>query len=183
MLFLGIDPSQRHTGLCFLENREAEPHFCEIQTGDLPLAESALDLRSDFRTWVGHMMQRGDTLLVAMEKQVVGGHMSLTLFHIQMVLIEELATFSDRRVKLVFPLPVQLKKYMRERHGVIVSSKTQIVRSYQEKYGGGRISSHKVEAFYLALMGIDCSEGSWKYKLPAREPPLSRLEIVGGVRD
>jgi len=102
------------------------------------------------------------------------------MFYIQMICLGVIESrFVALDPRLVMPLPVQLKSYMRKVYDVNITSKSTIVKSFKEQCGyEGRISQHKVEAWFLARLGEDVCTGMFKYKLPSREAPLVSWRII-----
>lgn len=179
MRILGIDPSQRHTGLALYTGGSVV--FREIKPIEVDVLSSVLRLKESLRTYLKEIPQVQE-LVVSMEKQVLSGHSSTLLFYVEMAVAEVLHEVGVR--KMVSPLPIQLKSFMKKVEGVGIASKTEIVASfrarYGEEYGVSRISSHCVEAFYLVKLAKAVLEGSWGYKLPASEVPLYPWSVIGG---
>lgn len=193
---VGIDPSQRHTGLCLLREGETEPRFYEIQTGTQDIMTSSIIIEQELKHWM-RFLNCLDTVF-CLEKSVSGGFTSALLFHVQMVILKTIEQWpfyaapspcgvkpSVARVRLVWPLPVQLKSYMQKMCGVqgvskeaIVARCKQMVPSYK-----GRMSSHKADAYFLARLGKAVIEGRWSYKLSEKELrilPNEQWEIING---
>lgn len=179
--FIGIDPSLRHTGICYLKEN-SRPIFHEIQ----PKSKDILSAAEELRNGIGGIrtsfpMILRSTLVVSLEKQLsIGAHTSALMFYIQMVVLE---TLNENFVnfQLVMILPVQLKSYMRTMANVDIRNATTIVRSFKNNMGyQGRISQHCVDAYYLARAAKDVQEGRWSYKLPSKEQPLHPWDILHG---
>ena len=181
---IGIDPSQRHTGIAILENG-SRPAFYEIK-GKGDILSCALQIRQELTDILSTEANEGT--LYCVEKQLsVGGHSSSLQFYIQMIVLETIGQFVFEKYELdpvfVMPLPVQLKSFMQKAHDMRTKTKTEIVESWKEKYqefdwAQGRISSHKVDAFCLANMGLEIMDLNWEYKLPTKEAPLIPWEII-----
>lgn len=180
-VIIGVDPSQRHTGLVALSTVVGStPRFSEIQPKDSILA-SGLQIKAEFIAWVRLMKVTfpGEDLIFSIEKQLpVGGQTSALQFYIQLCVLEGIGQFinTEKRQEVVMPLPVQLRSYMRKRHNVDITSASSGVASFKDQYknepwmvGLTRISQHKVDAFYLAKLAEDVMAGYWKYKLPSRD--------------
>lgn len=184
---VGIDPSQRHTGLCFMNRKDSsEPslRFHEIKTDGLDVLSSKLKIYDDLHQWMNNLDKEfpiKKNVIFAVEKQLsVGGHTSPLLFYIQMSILEVIKE-RDSDPVLIMPLPIQLKSYMKRRHGVDITNATTIVRDFKMKNNfSGRISQHCVDGFYMALLGKDVFEGSHTYKLPSKEFRLTPWEIKNG---
>jgi hypothetical protein len=121
-----------------------------------------------------------------MEKQVVGGHSSLLLFYVQMAILATIKGFMTvKPVEIVMPLPIQLHSYMKKMHGIDYASKSTIVAGFKRNHSSQswaqkRISSHLVDAYYLARLGNHVRAGKWRYKLPSNEEPLVPWKIMNG---
>lgn len=180
MNFIGIDPSQRHTGLCLLT--EAKSSFYEIQPTQDSLLGSLEYLAEEFRGWLAVNWKEGD--LICMERQLsVGGQSSSLMFCVQMLILACIREVTKQEeMQLVLPLPIQLKSYLKKRHGIDTKNKSSIVAGFKEQTGWQwRISSHRVEAYYLACLGRDVSLGSWQYKIPTKEVRLFSGTILNGA--
>jgi len=177
--FIGIDPSQRHTGLCLLE--EAGPSFWEIS----PKHDNVLDCldqtTDELASWLAR--NSGKDTLICIERQMSkGGQMAPLMYCVQMVVISTIKRHRPLMdLELVLPLPIQLKSYMTKIHGLDISSKSTIVAGFREKLSWEpRISSHKVDAYYLAQLAKDVFLGSWQYKLPSKEAKLFAGTVING---
>lgn len=194
-LLIGIDPSQRHTGICVIVDG-GEPIFHEIAPSleECPvLLDSLLYLRRETRNFLATYFDRSQSstteVLLGMEKQVGGGNMSMTLFSAQMTIWGVFQAFlPPNSILLVNPLPIQLKSYMRKRFGVDLENKSAIVESFKKQYGTShnvdlkRISSHKVEAWYLTQMAKEVKNGTWAYTPPSKEKPLVTWKTLYGQK-
>jgi len=183
--FLGVDPSQRHTGLCLYE-QGAESIFFEIKPQAQDLITSTDELRQNLRRARVSLGVDTSRLVCSMEKQLsAGAHTAALMFHVQMVVLEELRDWMlPRDLVLVMPLPIQLKSYMKKVHEVDTKNATSIVQSFRKIHGfEGRISQHCVDAWFLVRMAEDVLAGRWTYKLPSKERPLFPWRTVNGEGD
>lgn len=176
-MIIGIDPSQRHTGLCLLT--KAGPVFHEIKTEDADVLTSAAILRKGLREFISG--NNAATAAFALEKQLsVGGQSSSLQFHFQMMVLEVIKQASSNPT-LIMPMPIQLQSYVRKQHGCTNPKGRTLVQHFQRTTGHNRrISEHCVDAFYLAKLGQDVLAGVWRYKLPEREAPLIPWRIRNG---
>lgn len=176
MLAIGIDPSLRHTGLCFL-SEGAEPFFMEIKTTSPDILSAARELKLELlKVLSGPQMD--SPIIFGIEKMLMSGWSSNTLFYVQMVVLREIQRYFHGPFTCM-PLPVQLKAYMRDVHNVSIKDKTSIVRSFKEQTGIKGMSSHCAEAYYLARLAKDVYEGRWSYKL-SKDLPIIPWEVSGG---
>lgn len=182
MGWLGIDPSQRHTGLCHLTVTEA--FLYEIKTGDLDVLSSAAHIRLEFKTFVKknnpHRLP-----IFCIEKQLsVGGHSSSLMFHMQMNVFETiklLAKEYNEEPTIIAPLPIQLQSYCTKLLGLkAVKGKTYVDEVKRLMKQEGRMSIHKADAYCLARLGRDVIDGVWSYKLPQSEAPLFPWKVTNG---
>ena len=179
MNFIGIDPSQRHTGLCVLRN--SGPSFFEIQPDQPNILECMDQLSNEFSSWLCQNYRTGDQICI--ERQLsMGGQMSSLMFLVQMVVLSCIKRHAPlQEMRLVMPLPIQLKSYMSKVHGIDTKKKSYIVAAFKEQLSWSeRISSHKVEAYYLARLAEDVLLGRWQYKIPSRETNLFEGTILNG---
>lgn len=176
---LGVDPSQRHTGLCLL--RGAEPIFHEIKTGKEDVLTSARTVRREFRAFV-HEHQCQDAALCIERQLVMGGQSSSLMFHMQMNLMEAVKQLWGHPQQLMMPLPNQLQSYLYHRHKIPTSaSDGAIVKFFKEHTGRNkRISIHCVDAYFLAQLGREVLKGDWKYKQPSKEPAQIPWRLIDG---
>lgn len=174
MKYLGVDPSERHTGLVILDKGH-QPIFHEIYTGTKTVIEAAAQIREDLNHfWVVNLGLR-EEVCFAIEKQLpVGGQSSALLFYIYMAVLESTLPFRNtHQCHFVSPLPGQLKSYIKKMYRIETTSKTTIVNGWKAMFKyRERISSHRVEAWFLARLARDVLEGNWRYNLPSREAPL-----------
>lgn len=183
MKILGIDPSERHTGLALLE-KGRRPIFAEITTGTLCTIEAISLIRTDLSRFWTENIDVEDELCLSVEKQLpVGGQSSALLFYVYMTVLEVAYTVGSGNFHFVSPLPNQLKAYIRDVHGIDAHGhKSSIVQGWQKKYNyQKRISSHRVEAWFLARLARDVLEGRWTYKLPSKEAPLVPWRTTNGL--
>lgn len=177
--FIGIDPSQRHTGLCLLT--ETGPSFYEIS----PKHDNILDCLDELANELSSYLAQnyGSDTTICVERQLsVGAKSSSLMFLFQMAVLSMIKhAHPMEEMRLIMPLPIQLKSYMIKVHGLDTSKKSTIVAGYKAATGqSGRISSHKVDAYYLARLGRDVSLGSWRYNKPSKEAKLFAGTILNG---
>jgi len=180
--FVGIDPAQRHTGLCLLQPG-VKPQFYEIKT-TRDLLSSVQHIRGSLQDWLGGRVDPDETVF-GVEKQLSkGGHMSALLFFVQMTVLEVIQEFFEtKEPRIVMPLPIQLMSYMKKRHMVPISSAADIVGHFKDTYDHKeRISQHCVDAFYLAQMAKEVYAGQYSYPLPSKEQPLVPWRTINGQR-
>lgn len=174
---IGIDPSQRHTGVCVVRrnNPTVIAESYDIETGKLSILDSGLLIRGELR----RLFSRYPNATYAVEKSMPGARCGALLFYVQMILLEELSAGTDR--KLVHILPVQLKSFMKSKVGVVPSNKTEIVRYARElsKFKG-RMSSHIADAYFLALAAGDVRDGLYSYNISRGELPIISWRVLGG---
>lgn len=177
-MFWGIDPSQRHTGLCFYGG--GPTYFNEITTEGLDVLSSGLTIRrsliATFRALEG-----GTTAAFCVEHQLpVGGQSSALLFHIMMCVLEAINHVNPNPT-ILLPLPIQLQSYVAKRHGSPTKGRP-YVEQFQRTFGHtGRISQHRVDAYYLARLAEDVANGTWEYKLPSKQAALTPWSITNGT--
>lgn len=182
MIFLGVDPGLRKTGLARYE--EGQPiEFQEISTNASNLLGETAEIRAGFRNWLNS--KDGRPFWFTMERQLsTGGESAALMFHVQMLLLEEFEDWTQQQIyepKVSLPLPVQLRSYMKRRWNVDLTNGTSVVKSYKEiTKRPGRISKHCVDAFFLTQMGKDIFSGNFHYKLPTKELTLVPWEILNG---
>lgn len=179
MNFIGIDPSQRHTGLCIL--RDSGPSFFEIQPTQDNILESMDYLADEFSSWLAQNCGSDDQICI--ERQLsMGGQSSSLMFLVQMVVLSCIKRHAPlEEMRLVMPLPIQLKSYITKMHGIDTKNKSNIVAGFKKQLGWTkRISSHRVEAYYLAKLAEDVLLGRWQYKIPSRETNLFEGTILNG---
>jgi len=180
--FVGIDPAQRHTGLCILQPDTA-PLFYEVKTTEDVLTSSQ-KIRGELQVWLWERVAM-DEATFAVEKQLSkGGHTSALLFFIQMTVLEVVqGFFREREPRVVMPLPIQLTSFMKKRYGVPIGSAAEAVGHFKDTYKySGRISQHCVDAFYLAQMAREVEAGEYGYPLPSKEAPLVPWRTLNGER-
>jgi hypothetical protein len=188
-MILGVDPSQRNTGLCLLP-ANGSPEFLEIKTDT---KEETLDVLSSGRMVhddVLKFMAASSEQIVAigMEKQLsIGGHMSALQFFMQMKVLEAIQEYGKlfdppgTRPAFVFPLPVQVKSYYVKRFGGKAKEATLLSRDYVKSLlGRKRISKHLCDAYFLAVIAGQVLNKRWSYKLPGKEARLIPWEVENG---
>lgn len=171
MLLLGIDPSKRHTGLCLIKASTGQAMFRELKTKDVDIFTACQQLKRDFQftllEWIGL-----DDFTVGFERQI--SSLSAHQFYVQMQLFSVLHEWWGRHTpRIILPLPSQFRSYMRKVHAVDITRKSTTVASFRKQLNyTKRISSHCVEAYYLARMANDCYEGKWWFKT-SKELPIT----------
>ena len=179
MNFIGIDPSQRHTGLCLLTG--TEPSFYEIQPKHDNILDCLEQNSEELASWLCRNYHSGD--LICIERQMsTGGQMSPLLFCVQMGVLSTIKHHApSQEMKICLPMPIQLKSYMKKVHYLDIKNKTTIVAGFREAMDWkSRISSHKVDAYYLARLAKDVSLGSWRYTKPSKEAKLFAGTTLNG---
>lgn len=173
---IGIDPSLRHTGLCFLQGAEAI--FYEIKTEGLDVLSATRKIKKEFLLFWAEEAALSD---VCIEKQLsVGGQSSALMFYVQMAILEVIAENGPTRAVLM-PMPIQLQSYVKKRHACPSPEGRALVKHFQETCNHPkRISQHCVDAYYLARLGQDVLAGVWRYNLPSNEQPLTPWKTVNG---
>jgi len=183
---VGIDPSLRRTGICWLRGgkvegfKEIQPKQPDLLSSFYHIEGSLLDLMWEWRT------HEDEPPLFGIEKQLsVGGHTSSLMFAVQMLVLRVIrSTFSD--VYLVHPLPVQLKSYIKKRSGIKgKATASEIVRAAlaTDDFSNfsGRISQHVADAYFLAKAAEEALAGTWVYNLSRKEIPIHPWGLIGGV--
>lgn len=161
---LGIDPGLRHTGACLLT--EAGFSLFQIDSAQTDWVSASNNLRLKFRSLLA--MEKPD--VICMERQLsVGAQSSALLYHVQMVLLGVIA--EDRpNIPIAMPLPGQLRSYVQKRLGAKPASDSALVQTFKEATNTqGRVSIHKVDAYYLCKAGLEVFAGTWYYKKPSNE--------------
>jgi Holliday junction resolvasome RuvABC endonuclease subunit len=176
-MIIGIDPSQRHTGICVLSDTDpmliAETR--EIKTEELPILDSVRKIRVE----IGELFGQYPDAVYSMEKMMPTATAGALLFYVQMAILEELESRTSK--KLIHPLPVQLRSYVRRVTGILPQNKTQTVELAKRASGyTKRMSSHIADAYFLARMGKAVVDGMYEYKLSRGELPLLSWEVLGG---
>lgn len=171
MNVVGIDPGQRHVGLCLLNG--AETLFHEIKTDKQDVLTSIVTIESQLDNFLTSKGLNPGTTLFAIERQLsVGGQSSSLMFCMQMTILKQIC-MNWKDVQLVMPLPVQLRSYIKKVHGGDISSARATVKHFQTTTRWKqRISQHCVDAYYLARLAQDVKAGKWEYKLPSNEAQL-----------
>jgi len=178
-MILGIDPAQRHTGMCLLKT-DSTYLFHEIKTTEDVLS-STRQIKKEMVEWTRDNCSSPESLTYSLERQLsVGGYTSALQYHFQVTVLEGIAYLSGNYARLVFPLPIQLKSYIKKLGGDIKSPST-IVRSFKKLTGyKGRISQHCVDGYYLARLAEDVILGKFQYKLPSKDYKIVPWEIMHG---
>jgi hypothetical protein len=187
---LGIDPSQRHIGLCFTAESILSPRFRELKPeGDLLTCYQTL--KNSLIYELSFLDPYDD--LVCVEKQLsVGGQSSGTMLVMQNAVHEAIQDWLSRRVskyrdlnfQLVSPLPIQLQKYIRDMIGFKGKTNGELVSFFKQQTSvAGRVSIHCVDAYYLTRLARDVRRGLWRYNLPSKEHPLHPWKILNGDVD
>lgn len=175
MEFIGIDPSQRHTGICVMGPDLKIKDSYDITTEGLAILESGFKVRVE----LGQLFGKYPDAVYSVEKMMPAAGSGALLFYFQMILLEELATRTTR--KLVHPLPIQLKSFMKMLTGTVPTNKTEIVKRAKELSGyTKRMSSHIADAYFLARAAKMAVEGRYEYNLSRLELPLFSWEVIGG---
>lgn len=176
---LGVDPSQRHTGLALL--RGSDKDFYEIKTGTEDVLTSAKTVRREFREFVeSHSCNR---VALCVERQLVLGRQTSSLmFHMQMNLLQVIEEIWHHPRQFVMPLPNQLQSYIFHRHGLKPGKAASPVVNLYKKLTGDqrRVSIHCVDAYFLGQLGREVLKGTWEYNLPRKEPPQVPWSIANG---
>jgi len=176
--YLGIDPSKRHTGLALSKDEVSLPVLREIAPTERDLLTSVRSLRIDLYSFMKEHAEGTTELVIGIEKQGMGGESAVMLFNVQMAIFETLGKFCPD-IKVIWPLPGQLKSYLKRLHAVDISSKTSIVRSWADTHGRlfpkKRYSSHLVEAYYMMRAAKDVQGGKWSYRPTSNEDPTTLI--------
>jgi hypothetical protein len=179
VIYLGIDPSQRHTGLA-IQSKGSEPLFFEVQTGTDDLLTSMRRTRDDLMVILDRHCPSGGTIY-SIERQLTQGHSSAALAAVFMAILDAIHEWDPEPRAILMPLPVQLISYLKRQHGVDTTSASTIVQHFKQTRGyKGTISQHKVDAYYLGRLAADVMTGRWRYNLPTKERPLVPWRITNG---
>lgn len=174
-MFVGIDPSQRHTGVCVLDSKLQVVEKYDIVTGEMTILDSAKHLRAE----VSKLFKKYPHAIYGIEKMMPSARCGALLFYMQMVVLEELERDTTRL--LVHLLPIQLKSYMQRKHGFTPNNKTAIVNSAKALSGvKGRMSSHQADAYFLARACEDVAAGRYEYALSKVELKLFSWSVLNG---
>lgn len=166
MISIGVDPSLRHTGICWIDEKDYSPHFLELKTEGLSIIDALITVQRQWQGIVDAFYK--NRVVFVVERQVPQARMGAWMCTSMAVVLMQIKNFAPRS-KIYLPYPVQLKSYMRKL-GVDTSTKSSIVQSYKDEHNeSGRVSSHKVEAFYLARMGQDIQQGAYHFRQPKKE--------------
>jgi hypothetical protein len=180
---LGIDPSQRHTGLCLLAGTQVV--LDEIKPTADDILSSAEHLRAELKSYLDRRDPDRQIRIYSIEKQLsVGGRSSSLLFYMQMTVLAtvmEHVKGLDPEAILMMPLPIQLQSYIQKHHQFQGKTDLDLVSHFKRQTGeAGRISVHKVDAYYLAHFGRDVYTGRHGYRLPTREANLTPWKVTNG---
>lgn len=174
-MIIGIDPSQRNTGVCILNPDRTVKEVYTLKTEALPLLESGEVMRAGFVT----LFTLYPDALYAVEKMIPRAFSGAALFYVQMIMLEEMARLTTKR--LVHPLPVQLRSFMKSVTGSVPANKTETVAKFKALTSfQGRASSHVADAYFLALLGAAVLDGRYKYRLSEDELPLTSWRAING---
>lgn len=174
-MFCGIDPSQRNVGLCFRKSG-AQSWFHQIQP-ETDILSSGREIQQKLLQY----FRLYQPTVFALEKQMPNATITgPLLFYIQMVVLGTIHEYT-KEPKLVWPLPIQLRSYLKKRVGADISSKGTVVAHFKETENYPlRISSHCVEAFYLTRLAEDVLAGVWNYKLSEKELKIVDWKVING---
>lgn len=174
-MFIGIDPSQRHTGICVLSKSLEVVSLSEIKTGDMPVLESIVYIRNEMRK----VCKVYPTAVYSMEKMMPQATNGALLYCVQMAILEVLGDSTSKQ--LVHPLPIQLKSYMKKLLGQVPPNKTAIVEGFKAAtLYKGRVSSHCADGYFLARMAEEVVNKRFKYNLSKVELPLMTWGVIDG---
>ena len=164
-VYLGIDAAQRHTGYCYRNSTMDLKGFFETKTGKADIFSSCLTIREHLRKILKNTIPSDAVFCVERQLSSPAANFSPLQFHVYLVVLEEIWYHTQpHEPKLVLPTPMQLKSYMARKHGIDTSSKKTIVEGYKNLFPeSGRKSSHKVEAYFLTLLGEDVVNSEWFY--------------------
>ena len=169
MWIIGIDPSLRHTGVCVRNTTDSKAplYTYEVKTGKLPVIESASAVADELPTFfdsINQYMWPASTV-ICVERQIPNapGSSAAIQFYMYLIVIEVLDNYFNymREKFIITPFPMQLKKYMRVKHGVKeVSRKGSITERFKE-LTGLRSSSHIAESWFMTMMAEDILKQNW----------------------
>jgi len=174
MNFLGVDPSLRHVGLCLLKPGGGFL-FEEVKAeGDVLTAGKLIR-----KSVIAFIRQAEGPTTFCPEKQLsVGGSSSSLMFYCQMMIFEAIL-HCDPNPTVINPLPIQLQSYVRKQIKSPEVEGQRYVDHFKETVGyQKRISVHCVDAYYLARLGQDVCNGTWRYNLPSKEQPLTPWKTI-----
>lgn len=174
-MIVGIDPSQRNTGVCVTDSKLKILESFDIKTTTEPLLESIQAIRKGLEVL---MRKYPDALYVA-EKQMPSAKAGHHLFCVQMAMLEEMSKWT--RCRLAHPLPIQLRSFMKSEVGKVPETKSETVQNAKLLSSfKGRMSSHMADAYFLCRLGAAVKDGRYKYKLSQVELPLISWRVEGG---
>jgi len=175
-MIIGIDPSQRHTGVCILGGQQKIDKAFDIKTDGLSILDSVKRLRGELR----QLFLQYPTATYSVEKMMPSARSGALLFYVQMALLEELVSVNATPA-LAHPLPIQLKSFMIKRFGFDPSTKTAIVEEAKKHSGySGRMSSHMADAYFLARMADEVINHRYSYPLSKVELQLFTWKVING---
>lgn len=173
-MYIGIDPSQRHVGVCVLGEDLKVVEMLEIAP-KAPILESAVEIRDGMRL----VCKKYPHAMYSMEKMMPQATNGALLFYIQMVILEVIAEHTSKR--LAHPLPIQLRSYMKKLLGAVPDNKTATVQGFKRLTSfKGRVSSHCADAYFLARMAEEVKAKRYSYKLSEVELPLMTWGVMNG---
>jgi len=176
-MIVGLDPSQRHTGVCVINPELKIIEAYDIKTDGMNILEAGLYIRAQ----LGILMDKYPRALYSVEKMMPNARNGALLFYVQMILLEEMEKRTTKR--LCHLLPIQLKSFMKKLTGKVPDSKSEIVNAAKVLTSfRGRMSSHMADAYFLARAGDQVLSGQYEYNLSEVELPLYNWEILGGVK-
>jgi len=107
MITLGIDPSQRHTGVCLVDYGPAGTKcFWEIKTGNDDLLTSGAGVFTKMENLLREIPP--SETIIGMERQI--SRSSPFLFYVQMQVLAVIHSWAfPHTPKIILPLPVQLQ--------------------------------------------------------------------------
>lgn len=171
----GIDPGQRHVGICSLVG--ADPHLYQIDTVREEVYPSFKIIR---RGMIDLLRQFPEPALFVIERQGSSGFSSQVLYSM-MISILDAIYYVYPEAKLALPLPIQVQSYAKHVHKADITNASSMVESYRRVTGdNSRVSQHKVDGYFMARMGQDLLAKTWGYKLPARELPIINGRVENG---
>ncbi len=200
-VYIGVDPSLRHTGLCLIRGAE-DPVFSQIDTKKLDLTSSIQQIQMDLTFFLDEELgypTKEQQIYWCIEKQIpVGASMSSMMYTIQAVILSTIydwyrnnwpkkyldAGIEGRDLKFIMPAPSQLRKYLRDVHEAPVKKAKDTKAFFIEQTGyKGVISEHKIDAYYMAKLGQDVIAGNFSYPMNVgkkKTTPLLPWAILNG---
>lgn len=176
MRILGLDPGQRHVGVCIREG--ADSFYCQVDTSTEPVVESTFLIEEGLARVVCEAKRTGPIEVVCLERQISTGAKASALMFCMMITALRVLRKELPDAKMVMPLPIQLMSYMKKR-GVPTANASSIVRHHRETEAPSkRLSQHQVDAFYLTKAAEEVILGTWEYKLPTTEKAPGAFAIT-----